>query len=1004
MLYEVPWEQDPESKYWTGTLEGASNAAFEHIDTAASEDTVDIATYCCRIHQDPYIPPVWPGSSTVQEEVQVKTRPLSAAEARLSPGSRTITWQILERALAPFWSPEQLKDIRIKHPPLTATGVLDTRGADLERYVQRGVGVMDLGTMLASIATSTWVRGTVLTRNTDYCLRRCELVPRSAAFPPSDLDPTDSVGATTNGPSVPELRRRACIENPYSIPPRRLWDLVNNRVVDIDAYAKEPRSPKFGWFRNKRQELLPRLPAGGYWAITHSWTNDMQRWMTPINNYRWPVPVPAGITLEEIRWQALRAGALYCWLDVLCIRQQMVSRDSNTPLNEEVRHREWSIDIPTIGNIYRQATNVMRYFNGLGRPLQFAGWDDDCHWINRAWTLQETRPEHRMVNAGVPEGMLFPLQALVEFNEGRKCQMREVLAPLASIIENAETEHSEEIPLLDSVWLKVAYTRQRALTLFGGLFVRVAWLIFILSMMVAVIFGDFVDRYEPTTLTLNVQRVIVASVLVGDFLLTNWLSSFLLPVAGPFAFEAFCAFIGAGSCVLMATHGVHLQRILMAQGGPVWQTAILFVWAHANGDYINKPRLPHLKPLREWLKLSPLFIKEIIMTIPGLMLADYFGYMPLMLWAWKAMIRASALVALYSAMKWLGQFALWAWLWLATRSLPEMKSTSPCCSILDLAHEMARRKASNERDKIAGLGYLMRCRTLPVYSEKASDEDAWIHLVACLPYTAQLELLFNFPSARACDDSNSGDQRPGPHVGSWIPTWKQVTELSSPRQMGVKLQRPIWPPHWLQRSRGLLGYSDDLREAYHHKLTYNERLGALFVPICARVLLTTQITYQHDPGSYKVKLAGTGSRDGPTHHFYCLHNGQLRLDGPTARYGTTMATGTTFLLISLTRDDDEGPMPWIVAALQDPDPAKHESEWRKIGFGKFYNGLGHKTYYDHEANFQGSDGFGLESRACFYTLVVEKIGVLVTDDIRPLTRSDRLSVENYAINAPVIFV
>ena len=270
MLYEVPWQEDPKPKYWTGSLESAGGVAFEYIDTAASEDTTNITTYCHRIHQDLDIPPVWPGISTVQEQVKVVMRPLSAAEARLHPGRSTITWQILNTTLAPFWSPEELSDIKIKikiPAPIADTSGLNTKVfiLDLKSYVQRGGEEgMDLGTVLANIATSTWVRGTVLTRNTDYCLRRCELIPRSAVFSHSDLDPAGN----TNDPLVPDLYRRAYIKNPYRIPPRRLWDLVNNRVVDIDAFAMEPRSPKFRWCRGKgrtAQELLPRLPAGGYW-------------------------------------------------------------------------------------------------------------------------------------------------------------------------------------------------------------------------------------------------------------------------------------------------------------------------------------------------------------------------------------------------------------------------------------------------------------------------------------------------------------------------------------------------------------------------------------------------------------------------------------------------------------------------------------------------------------------------------------------------------------------
>ncbi|KAF8460041.1 hypothetical protein BDZ91DRAFT_636139, partial [Kalaharituber pfeilii] len=150
--------------------------------------------------------------------------------------------------------------------------------------------------------------------------------------------------------------------------PRRLWDLVSNRVVDVDQFAKVDG-----------ETAIPRAPAQGYWAITHSWTADMQLCMTPINGYRWPVPVPAGVSLEAIRWEALSHGAQYCWLDVLCLRQRMIQRvpgttagidDETESAEREQRLEEWSVDIPTIGNIYRQATNVIRYFNGLGRELQ----------------------------------------------------------------------------------------------------------------------------------------------------------------------------------------------------------------------------------------------------------------------------------------------------------------------------------------------------------------------------------------------------------------------------------------------------------------------------------------------------------------------------------------------------------------------------------------------------------------------------------------------------------
>lgn len=134
--------------------------------------------------------------------------------------------------------------------------------------------------------------------------------------------------------------------------------------------------------------------------------------MTPVSNYRWPVPLPAGVTLEDIRWEALRGGAVYCWLDVLCLRQRMEEcsyylsgidgkeinhhkgclESQHSEVNQQTRLDEWALDVPTIGNNYRQATFVLRYFNGLGIPLNLSGWENSHHWINRAWTLQESRP------------------------------------------------------------------------------------------------------------------------------------------------------------------------------------------------------------------------------------------------------------------------------------------------------------------------------------------------------------------------------------------------------------------------------------------------------------------------------------------------------------------------------------------------------------------------------------------------------------------------------------
>ncbi|KAK0466652.1 hypothetical protein IW261DRAFT_1346478 [Armillaria novae-zelandiae] len=145
-------------------------------------------------------------------------------------------------------------------------------------------------------------------------------------------------------------------------PPRRVWDLYANRVVPFWAVRKHP------------------------WGISHAWVSDEQRmdvW-TPINCCEWPVPIPKDSSLDLIRMEMLNLGAEYAWVDVLCLRQEHGVRDAK-------RAHEWQLDVPTIGYVYQWADQVVCYFSGLGRPLDFkpGDFENDRCWFRRAWTLQE---------------------------------------------------------------------------------------------------------------------------------------------------------------------------------------------------------------------------------------------------------------------------------------------------------------------------------------------------------------------------------------------------------------------------------------------------------------------------------------------------------------------------------------------------------------------------------------------------------------------------------------
>ena len=172
------------------------------------------------------------------------------------------------------------------------------------------------------------------------------------------------------------------IISPYLVMPRRLWDLRSNRVVE---------------FRMLHAFWLTIESKPTFWAVSHSWTRDMSRVSTAINQYQWSVPLPKRISLDYLRSELLTLGAEYVWIDIVCLRQR--AEDDHL---EQLRQKEWKLDVPTIGNIYRTATNIVRYFNGLGVRFSNDDWDDQRHWLHRAWTLQEIATENITINGGTP--------------------------------------------------------------------------------------------------------------------------------------------------------------------------------------------------------------------------------------------------------------------------------------------------------------------------------------------------------------------------------------------------------------------------------------------------------------------------------------------------------------------------------------------------------------------------------------------------------------------------
>jgi len=263
-------------------------------------------------------------------------------------------------------------------------------------------------------------------RTSDVKAQRCRWLGRAKAI---HQWRTDVISKDNTGQEL--------INSPYSIMPRRIWDLKSNRVVDFAMLQAEDQSMHEASIATIAALYPP------FWAVSHSWTSDMEAVETPINQYQWSVPLPKGINLEHVREELLNFGAEYVWLDVLCLRQQPAAGPATQVLSQSsspgaLKQGEWKIDVPTIGNIYRAATHIVRYFNGLGRPFSRYRWDDDRHWLLRAWTLQEIRTENTTFNGGFSQsdGIIMNQEGTTS---GGLITLRDAIRPVLKLAANVDS-------------------------------------------------------------------------------------------------------------------------------------------------------------------------------------------------------------------------------------------------------------------------------------------------------------------------------------------------------------------------------------------------------------------------------------------------------------------------------------------------------------------------------------------------------------------------------------
>ncbi len=91
--------------------------------------------------------------------------------------------------------------------------------------------------------------------------------------------------------------------------------------------------------------------------------------------------------------------------------------------------------------------------------------------------------------------------------------------------------------------------------------------------------------------------------------------------------------------------------------------------------------------------------------------------------------------------------------------------------VFNVLWQMRNRVSTKPLDKVAGLAYVLSARSIPIYDETQSEEDAWAALVDVMPKLYLQELLLH--------------PEPGNGCKLWRPSWSQVMTGTLPSFGGI---------------------------------------------------------------------------------------------------------------------------------------------------------------------------------------------------------------------------
>lgn len=104
--------------------------------------------------------------------------------------------------------------------------------------------------------------------------------------------------------------------------------------------------------------------------------------------------------------------------------------------------------------------------------------------------------------------------------------------------------------------------------------------------------------------------------------------------------------------------------------------------------------------------------------------------------------------------------------------LVQTTDAGPRPGIFKLINAIRTRAYSNPVDRISGLAYLLRCKTLPIYDANVAVEDAWDALVEHMDTRQRADILLSWGSQ-------------GDGIYDWRPSWVQIMNCENLATIGV---------------------------------------------------------------------------------------------------------------------------------------------------------------------------------------------------------------------------